>query len=470
MTLPFSTRLRARCLDGAYALRQRVHRHHRALGATVAVLLAGFGVTAFGIAPLAPDAADLPRQQITLAVDHHLDSLQLDALEAATLLLPRSDVTRADDSVDSLLRRLGVNDDAAAAWLRRDVGTRPLWQGGGGKMVTATTDQNGLLMQLVARLPLAAPLTQPDAPPSAFQRLRITRDATQADHWQTELETVPFTTTTRLASGTIDSSLFAATDAAGLPDGVAMQLVEAFSNEIDFHRQLRKGDRFTLVYESLYADGEPVTWGGGGGRLLAAEFVNAGKPYTAFWFGEGKGGYFDADGQAKRRAFLASPLAVSRMTSGFAMRVHPISGKWRAHKGVDYGAPTGTSVRVVGDGVVELAGRQSGYGNVVQVRHAGGKATLYAHLSRIDVRAGQRVEQGQRVGAVGATGWATGPHLHFEYKIGGVQTNPVKLAKLAETTTLSAQQLTRFEGTVTGLRGPLTAAAQVAGAPGRRFE
>ena len=127
-----------------------------------------------------------------------------------------------------------------------------------------------------------------------------------------------------------------------------------------------------------------------------------------------------------RRAFLASPMEFSRVTSGFAMRFHPILQTWRAHLGVDYGAPTGTPVRTVGDGVVEFAGVQNGYGNVVQVEHGNDRSTLYAHLSRIDVRKGQRVEQGQRIGAVGATGWATGPHLHFEFRVNGEHQDPLR--------------------------------------------
>ena len=137
------------------------------------------------------------------------------------------------------------------------------------------------------------------------------------------------------------------------------------------------------------------------------------------WFkdGDGKGAYFGLDGQSKQRSFLASPLEFSRVTSGFAMRMHPILNSWKQHKGVDYGAPTGTPIRAIGDGVVEFAGWQNGYGNVVQVRHGNERLTVYAHLSRIEVAKGQKVDQGAIIGAVGQTGWATGPHLHFEVKI-----------------------------------------------------
>jgi murein DD-endopeptidase MepM/ murein hydrolase activator NlpD len=163
--------------------------------------------------------------------------------------------------------------------------------------------------------------------------------------------------------------------------------------------------------------------------VLSAEFVNNGKTHQAFWFKEAGakvGGYFNADGVSLRRAYLASPLAFSRMTSGFKMRFHPILQTWRAHLGVDYAAPTGTPVRSVGQGIVDVAGNQGGFGNVVMVKHAGGQTTVYAHLSRINVKRGQSVAQGQTLGLVGATGWATGPHLHFSVLLGGTSpTDPV---------------------------------------------
>ena len=202
----------------------------------------------------------------------------------------------------------------------------------------------------------------------------------------------PLAASTRLGSGTIHSSLFAATDEARIPDAVATQMAEMFSTDIDFHRELRSGDTFTVVYEALTADGEPITWAPAAGRVLAAEFVNDGK--TAIR----RCGSEDAKRQgrllrprraaARRALFLASPLEFSRVTSGFAMRLHPILQTWRRHLGVDFGAPTGTPVRAVGDGVVEFAGWQNGYGNVVEIKHGNERETAYAHLSRIDVQAG----------------------------------------------------------------------------------
>ncbi|HET7792576.1 MAG TPA: M23 family metallopeptidase, partial [Rhizobacter sp.] len=206
--------------------------------------------------------------------------------------------------------------------------------------------------------------------------------------------------------------------------------------------------------------GEPITWNQASGRVLASEFVNNGRSYSAVWYQEpnSKGGYYSFDGESKRRAFLASPMEFSRVTSGFSMRMHPILKTWRAHLGVDYGAPTGTAVRSVGDGVVDFAGWQNGYGNVVQIRHSNDRTTLYGHLSRIDVRKGQRVDQGMRIGAVGATGWATGPHLHFEFKLKGQQQNPLVIAKTSEAITLSPASRVQFAMVAQQLRRQLETA------------
>jgi murein DD-endopeptidase MepM/ murein hydrolase activator NlpD len=155
-------------------------------------------------------------------------------------------------------------------------------------------------------------------------------------------------------------------------------------------------------------------------------------------------------------------MEFSRVTSGFAMRMHPLSQTWRQHNGVDYGAPTGTAVRSVGDGTVEFAGRQNGYGNVVQVKHGQQRSSLYAHLSRIDVRLGQHIEQGQRLGAVGMTGWATGPHLHFEFRIAGHHQDPLRIAKASETLPLDAASRPQFAQVVRSVQAELGVAETLA--------
>uniref|UniRef100_UPI002680078D peptidoglycan DD-metalloendopeptidase family protein n=1 Tax=Pseudaquabacterium pictum TaxID=2315236 RepID=UPI002680078D len=416
-------------------------RHPKRITAAVLLSLGGFAVTAFGIAPLAPDAATLPKRVVVEQLEVAGLTEQLDALAQHPLQLDRHDVTRAGDTADSLLRRLGVLDPLAASHLRRDRDARRIIDGQGNKMVQARTDADGSLIELVARFPAL----DSQRAKTHFTRLTISRSDAG---FRTLLETAPLMPQTRLGSGTIRSSLWAAADDAQLPDAIASQLIEIFSGDVDFHRELRRGDTFSVVFEALTADDQPITWNDATGRIVAAEFVNHGRELQAVWFhdaAKGKGAYFAPDGKSLQRAFLASPLAFSRITSGFAQRFHPILQSWRAHNGVDYSAPTGTPVRVVGDGIVDLAGRQNGYGNVVQVQHANGRSTLYAHLSRIDVRQGQRVEQGQSIGAVGATGWATGPHLHFEFRVNGQFQDPLTIARASETIQIDAAAKPRFE-------------------------
>ena len=433
-----------------------VRTHPRSLTAAVMFALAGFGAAAFGIAPMVPDASDLPKRLVTEIVTPDSMQSQLDALAEHALELYRTDLTRSSDTADSLLKRLNVSDAAAAAFLRSDSTARKLLEGRAGKMVRVQTNEAGEMTELVARYAASGS----DAAATQFQRLRVIRFAGKL---LATVEAAPLVPQVRMGSGTIRSSLFASTDEAGLPDAVATQLAEVFSTDIDFHRELRKGDSFSVVYEALTADGEPITWGPPTGKVLAAEFVNNGRTYSAVWFkdGQGKGAYYGLDGQSKRRAFLSSPMEFSRVTSGFAMRMHPIQNVWKQHKGVDYGAPTGTPIRSVGDGVVEFAGRQNGYGNVVEIRHSNQRSTLYAHLSRIDVRQGQRVEQGARIGAVGATGWATGPHLHFEVKVGGQQQDPMIMAKASEAVVLTAAGKAEFAQLAINVKGQLDLADSV---------
>jgi murein DD-endopeptidase MepM/ murein hydrolase activator NlpD len=230
------------------------------------------------------------------------------------------------------------------------------------------------------------------------------------------------TTRIVLKTGLIRSSLFAAADAAGIPDSIAIQLAEVFGSDVDFHRELRQGDRFSVLYELYSVDGRPLR----AGRVLAAEFTNQGRTYRALRYADN---FYAPDGKNMRKGLLRSPLEFSRVSSGFGMRLHPLHKAWRAHQGVDYAAPAGTRVRAVGDGIVEFAGRQGGYGNLVIVRHASQVSTYYAHLQALGrgVRTGARVAQGDIVGLVGQTGWATGPHLHYEFRVAGTARNPLSV-------------------------------------------
>lgn len=432
----------------AWAVAYSLQRHPRRVMAGIATLLLGTGVTAFGIAPLAPDAADLP-------VTERVEPLLLQPLELAgpgttdaPFTLYHSDTVRRDDTAQSLLRRLGVRDAAAVAFLRDDLASRQLFGGRSGKLVTVELDAQLQLQRLTARW-------LPDDE-RRFNRLVLERSDRGLS---SRIETEPLQATTRVAGGVIRSSLFAATDAVNLPDSVAVQLAELFSNDIDFRRDLRQGDRFSVVYESLAADGEALR----AGRVLSAQFVNNGKAYEVVWFEApgSPGAYYGFDGQSTRKSYLGSPLAFTRVSSGYGMRFHPVTGKQKAHLGVDFAAPTGTPVRTIGDGVISFAGVQRGYGNVVEVIHQNQQSTLYAHLSRIDVRQGQKVSQGDLVGAVGSTGLSTGPHLHFEFRDKGVHHDPLQIARQSENVPISPALRASFTAVAQAQRQQIDAAASL---------
>lgn len=440
--------------SGLQAVTDLLRRHPKRITGTLAALLLGTGVTAFGVAPLAPDAADLPVRQVLEAVQSLPTETQTEALDNFQFKLFRSETTRSTDTADALLKRLNIDDTEAAAFLRSDANGRLTLTGRPGKNVTVEATDKNQLLKLTVRW-----ATDDE---EKFTRLVIERAAD--NRLTSRVETAAYTSSTQLAGGIIRTSLFAATDDAGIPDAVAVQIAEIFSGDIDFHRALRKGDRFSVVYETLQADGETLRTG----RVVSTEFMNNGKTLQAMWFRDpamgaaaAKGGYYTLDGQSLRRAYLASPMEFSRVSSGFKMRFHPILQTWRAHLGVDYAAPTGTAVRSIGDGVVEFAGVQNGFGNVVFIKHRNNHTTVYAHLSRINVQKGQSVSQGQNVGAVGSTGWATGPHLHFEFRVNGAHQDPMTIAQQNDTIPLSAAAQPLFRKLAGHVKQQLQAAADI---------
>jgi len=228
----------------------------------------------------------------------------------------------------------------------------------------------------------------------------------------------------------ITSSLFAAGQDAGMSAGTIMTLAnKMFGWDVDFALDLREGDEFSVLYEQKYQDGEYVD----DGRVLAAEFVNQGRRHRAVWFQSQDGeveGYFTPEGKGMRKAFLRAPLDFTRISSSFnSRRLHPVLGVVRAHKGTDYAAPSGTKIWAAGEGRIAFVGRKGGYGNVVIIDHGKGIKTLYGHMSRFGkgMRVGRKVSQGETIGYVGSTGLSTGPHLHYEYTVNGVQKNPAKI-------------------------------------------
>jgi murein DD-endopeptidase MepM/ murein hydrolase activator NlpD len=230
-------------------------------------------------------------------------------------------------------------------------------------------------------------------------------------------------------TGTITSSLFAAAQKAGLSNRLVMEMADIFGYDIDFALDLRDGDRFSVVYDQLYKDGKKLK----DGDIVAAEFINQGHTYRAMRYvdADGNATYYTPDGNSLRKAFIRTPVAFTRISSGFTTgRRHPILNVIRAHKGVDYAAPIGTPVKATGDGIIDFAGVKHGYGNVVVIRHGRKYSTLYGHLSRFrkGLKVGAHVRQGQVIAYVGMTGLATGPHLHYEFRINGVHQNPVTVA------------------------------------------
>ncbi len=297
---------------------------------------------------------------------------------------------------------------------------------------------------------------------SPSETLKVTRDAAG---FETEVLENPLEKRVRTAQGVIRSSLFQATSDVGVGDNIALQLADIFAYDIDFVLEIQSGDRFVVTYEQIYQDGEYLK----DGDVLAVKFINDGREYRAVRFTNdaGKADYFTPDGRSLRKAFLRAPVAFSRISSRFnPTRRHPVLNRIRAHKGVDYAAPTGTPVRAAGEARVRFVGRQGGYGNVIELEHAHSIVTVYGHLSRFakGLKRGQRVAQGQLIGYVGSTGLATGPHLHYEYRVRGVhkdpQTVPLPKADPIPATLLATfqQQTAELNSTLDFPVGPLLVA------------
>ena len=414
-----------------------------------AVLLVVPGITvltAFGIAP-GTAVEDLRRVPV-------VEPLELPELEAtaapASHFVTQERVLRGD-TVAALFERLGVRDSRALEFLRSDPTGRTIFrQLVPGRTLQAETGEQGELLALRYFL-------------GATSLLEVTRTA---EGFAARNRAVAEAPRVFYKTATIRSSLFAATDAAGIPDAIAMQVARVFATDIDFHTDLRRGDRVSVVYEMVYDSGELVA----AGRILAAEFVNDGHAFQAVLFtdDEGKDGYYSLDGTNRAKAFLRSPVEFSRVSSGFGGRIHPIFAKWRAHTGVDFAAPRGTRVIASADGTVVSAGTRGGYGNAVEIRHGGAITTLYGHLSGFGqgIRAGTRVRQGDVIGFVGSTGFATGPHLHYEFKISGIHQDPMKVA-LPKAEPVPAQLRSQFAQVSASARATL---GRVSAAASARFE
>lgn len=376
-----------------------------------------FGIyAAFGIAP-----QTLYENVPTVTVIEEVTMPALDEIIASNALNEPTtenywykDHVRRDDTLNSLLARLNIRNRDAIQYLRtNDVASEIANSLIPGRNIEAETDSDGNLVSLEYQL-------------SADAYINIARTSTGYEARKTThtLEVRPI-----LKSAKIQTSLFGATDSAGIPDRIAIQLADMFESDIDFHTDLRRDDYFNVIYEGSYDQGELFKTG----DVLAAEFVNKGKIYRAIGYRDNNGQmqYYTPDGKSLHKSFLRSPLEFTRVSSGFNLaRFHPVLQRIRAHKGVDMAAPTGTRIKASGDAVVDFVGKKGGYGNVIMLKHANGVSTVYGHLSRFasGLRRGAKVAQGEVIGFVGMTGTATGPHLHYEFLLNGKHRDPMKVA------------------------------------------
>lgn len=322
-----------------------------------------------------------------------------------------TDEVRRNDTLDVIFNRMAVHDkDALKFFMYTPEANALNTQLIPGRSIGSKVNAEGKLLYLEYELP---------------DDERLVTTLTPVGY-QVNKEKTPFTKHQILKSATIKSSLFGATDAAEIPDQIALKIADIFSSEIDFNQDLRPRDTINVIYEGLYNHGKLVRTG----DILAVEIVNRGKTYRAIHFGKAgsKFAYYTPEGKSLHKSFLRSPLEFTRISSSFSLgRFHPVLHRVRAHKGVDLAARTGTRIKASGDGVVKFKGRKGGYGNVIIIQHRNHIQTLYGHLSRFakGLHKGQKVAQGDIIGYVGMSGLATGPHLHYEFLLKGVHRNPM---------------------------------------------
>ena len=247
------------------------------------------------------------------------------------------------------------------------------------------------------------------------------------------------------AHGEIQNSLFIASQKAGLSDNLTMKLTGIFAWDIDFIQDIRSGDSFNLIYEENYLDDQKLS----DGNILAATFTNRGKTYTSIRYTDSKGitGYYTPDGTSMKKAFLRTPVDFTRISSRFnPNRLHPVFKTKRPHRGVDYAASINTPIKAAGNGKIKFSGWKNGYGNVVYIQHPNNIVTVYAHQNKIrkGIKKGHKIRQGQVIGYVGQTGWATGPHLHYEFRLNGTHKNPMTV-RLPNASPINKHEMALFK-------------------------
>jgi murein DD-endopeptidase MepM/ murein hydrolase activator NlpD len=375
----------------------------------------------------------LARLHYSLPLPEPVISLEIDIKQAAEEIVtpPWESVTiKSGDTLAAIFSKKGISASTTHQIARLNQQTKTLRYIQPGEIIQLLLDDQRKLRQMKYI-------------PSITRTLVIKRNEDQSFSSQIinyQLEAYPV-----YREGVINNSLFEAAANADIPEDVIMDLANIFGWDIDFSLDIRRGDRFGIVYNELYKDGVKIR----NGRILSAEFINDGKVYRAVYYTDPRGDsdYYNEDGKSMRKAFLRSPVKFSRISSRFSnKRWHPVLSKWRSHKGVDYAAARGTPIRAAGDGKIVSAGTNGGYGRQIRIQHGGRYTTVYGHLYRYakGARTGKKVKQGQIIGYVGSSGLATGPHLHYEFRVNGVHRNPLTV-KLPEAKPVHPTYLSHFQ-------------------------
>ncbi|MEY3573368.1 MAG: peptidoglycan DD-metalloendopeptidase family protein [Burkholderiaceae bacterium] len=406
------------------------------LGVSLAIL------TALGLAPLSEAESALLNQPVRVVLANPSLDEQLKALQAHGLDLSREDEVRRGDTMARLFDRMGIQDDAALAFLNQDRRNAAVLRSSTGRLAVVQTDLAGRLLRLQLYSGDDAWIVERVGEGKFEVRTGTLTAETQIEHRSVE----------------VGQSFFGAMDQAGVPAKITEEVVSLFESDLDFRRQVKPGDKVRVIYEAQRVAGRDT----GEHRLIAVRFEASGLTHEALYFvtPEGRGGYYDAEGKSVRRGFLAAPLRYTRISSSFtSYRLHPLFGDPRAHRGVDYAAPVGTPVRAVADGKIVERGYNGGYGNAIEIQHNLRYSTYYAHLSRYapGIQVGREVRMGEVIGYVGATGWATGPHLHYEFRIQGRSIDPSKIAREnPQVPSLEGVNLTAFQAVADDLRKRLS--------------
>ena len=401
---------------------------------SIGLFLACCAFGAVAVAPGPTQDENMPTRMVTQELVLPDLSGQIAELENQSIQeYVREERVLSGDTLGVLLSRMGVSDPAAMAFIHADRTASKLLYLMAGRTVQAKVSGTGELRWLSMDVSDGGDNTTRNVVVSRGEKGFVSADESAVLEKRIEMRT-----------GVIHSSLFGATDAAGVPDAVTSRIVDIFATQIDFRSDLRRGDRFSVVYETYWQNGSFIR----SGKVLAAEYINAGKPHQAVWYEllNGKHGYYDFEGKPQRKAFLKSPVAFTRISSGFGRRRHPVLGYSRMHKGIDFAAPRGTPIKAAADGTVSYAGWKGGYGKFVLLKHWGSYSTAYGHMNRIakGMHRGRKVSQGDIIGYVGSTGVSTGPHLHYEFRVANKQFNP-RAITMPEAPRLKMADMERFQ-------------------------